>query len=86
MVSAYLVTRLQTTNGIVGAHGPRLIPTLFIALLIVTGAAAVVYGIATAFTSAGSILTEKLLQTTNNGDTAGSPVTQSCENRTSTTG
>ena len=84
IVIGYLVTRLQRTNGIVGDGGPRLIPILFIALLVATGAAAVVYGVATV--PIGSIFTGKLLQTTNNSDIVGSPRTQFCENQTSTTG
>jgi hypothetical protein len=59
---------------------------LFIALLVATGTVAVVYGIATAATGSGSFSTGKLLQTTNNSGTAGSPTTQFCENQTSTTG
>jgi predicted Kef-type K+ transport protein len=79
------MTRLLRTNEMVGAGGPRLIPILFIALLVATGAVAVVYGVATA-AGPGSFFTGKLLQTTNNNDTAGSPTTQFCENQTSTTG
>jgi hypothetical protein len=84
-VFGYLVTRLQRASGIVGASGPSLIPIVFIALLVATGAAAVVYGVATA-AGPGSFFMGKLLQTTNNGDAAGSPMTQVCENQTSTTG
>jgi len=82
----YLVTRLRRTDGKLGADQTRLIPILYIALLVVAGAAAVVYGVATAFTGAGSILTGKLLQTTGNSDSAGSVIVQYCENQTSTSG
>ena len=80
------MTRLQKTDGKLGADRTRLIPILYIALLVVAGAAAVVYGVATAFTGAGSILTGKLLQTTGNSDSAGSVIVQYCENQTSTSG
>ena len=80
------MTRLQKTDGKLCADRTRLIPILYIALLVVAGAAAVVYGVATAFTGTGSILTGKLLQTTTNSDSAGSVIVQYCENQTSTSG
>ena len=80
------MTRLQKTDGKLCADRTRLIPILYIALLVVAGAAAVVYGVATAFTDGGSILTGKLLQTTTNSDSAGSVIVQYCENQTSTSG
>jgi len=77
---------LQKTNGTIGADRTHLTPILYIALLVVAGAAAVAYGVATAYPSTGPIFTGKLLQTTSNSDISGSVMVQNCENKTSTTG
>ena len=77
---------LQRTNGRIGADIPHLIPILYIALLVVAGAAPVAYGVATAYPSTGPIFTGKLLQTTSNSTISGPVIVQNYQNKTSPTG
>lgn len=77
---------LQKTSRAIGADRTHLIPILYIALLVVAGAAAVAYGVATAYPGIGPVFTGKLLQTTSNSNISGSVIVQNCENKTSTTG
>jgi hypothetical protein len=77
---------LQKTNGTIGADRTHPTPILYIALLVVAGAAAVAYGVASAYPSFGPILMGKLLQTTSNSTISGPVIVQNCQNKTSPTG